>query len=156
MVSGCLPSNALSQCIPSYWGFCDPGPKWPLTKSGWTCYGASTADNELHPLCGSIVGGRTVEMTLPHVVASVPSLQVSSPTTLIPHPQDPLVYFMIHQLKGSHVTQQSPIKSWLQDWGQNITWWVLFSGWFKTLDITSRYTYTQQRKLPQKKKKNEL
>ena len=45
-------------------------------------------------------------MTLPHLVASVPSFQVSLPTTLIPHPQDPLVYFMIHQLKGSHLTAE--------------------------------------------------
>ena len=45
-------------------------------------------------------------MTLPHLVASVPSLQVSLPTTLILHSQDPLVYFMIHQLKGSYQTAE--------------------------------------------------
>lgn len=49
----------------------------------------SSADKELHLLCGSTVGGRNVETVLPYLVNSVPSLQASSPTTLIPPPQDP-------------------------------------------------------------------
>ena len=93
----------------------------------------SSADKELHLLCGSIVGGRNVEINLPHLVNSVPSLQVSSPTTLIPYPQGPWVFFMICRLKGSHLTQQSPVRSCLQDWGLNIIRWVLFIGQFDTV-----------------------
>ena len=109
----------------------------------------SSADKELHLLCGSTVGGRNVEIILPYLVYSVPSLQVSSPTTLIPHPQDPWVFFMICRLKGSHLTQQSPIRSWLQDWGPNIIRWVLFIRQIDTLyqldtpiSGVSRYTWS--------------
>ena len=41
----------------------------------------SSADKELHLLSGSTLAGRNVETVLPYLVNSVPSLQVSSPTT---------------------------------------------------------------------------
>ena len=39
------------------------------------------------------------------------------------------------------LTQQSPVGSWLQDWGQNIIGWVLFIGQFDTVHIYRVWLY---------------